>query len=94
MTKGKLMKALEDKWGFQLSGTDEFYGDNSNGIWVRSSESSTIDGLPVFDYNAWSHDPKEETYTMGVLNVVREFLSKAGWYAECYDPGTYMLWEM
>ena len=61
-------------------------------IWT-GEDAFDEDGLDLFNYYGFDSDPKEEVWTMGVRNPLFKLLEKAGWYAECHDPGTYFLLE-
>jgi hypothetical protein len=96
MKRKAMMKALEEKFGFTVATREEFDGceeKSDGGIWVKSSEETTIEGLRAFNYYAFDIDPKEEVYIMGVHKKVHNFLEKHGWYAEPYDAGTYMIYN-
>lgn len=97
MNREKMMKALADKWGFECATTEEFNGVE-HGIWIRSSEETEIEikgvNYMAFDYWAYEWDFKEKFYTMNVLNIVRDFVQKHGWFVSCHDPGTYMMYEV
>ena len=69
--------------------TEDFDG-TQGGIWI-SGENDVADkkGKQLFSYyNDGS------TYKFGVINHLVALLKKHGWYAEWYDAGTVMLWEI
>ena len=87
------IKAELIKLGVTVCGTTEdFYGKSesgSNGLWIGGEEGECKEtGYPFFDYYDMSDD-----YTFGVLSSLEEFVNDRGYYFECNDPGTYMLWE-
>lgn len=53
------------------------------------AEGGQIDGDNACDYNSWECDPNEETWIMGVHKKLKKVVEDAGWWVECYDPGTY-----
>lgn len=81
-----LKKAFPKMW---MKNSEDFSSDyNDNAIWTGEGSEGN-DGLPLFDY--YAEDPKEHVYVMGVRKTLHDLLNKHGWYAECYDPGTYFL---
>lgn len=77
--------------GVKVCGTtEEFYGEGSEhvGLWVSGEGDNKESGYPFFDYYDMSDD-----YTFGVLSSLEKTANDRGWYFECHDPGTYMLWE-
>ena len=87
----EMMVALKKK-GVAVAGTtNEFYSEDNeiNGIWVSGEEGTCKKtDLPFFDY----YGP-ESLYFFGTLQTLEDFIAKHGWYSECNDPGTFMLWE-
>jgi hypothetical protein len=78
-----LKKEFPKMW---LKPSEDFSREFEGGIWTGEG-SIDNDGLPMFDY--WSHE--ESIYEMGVRKTLLSLLEKHGWWAECYDAGTYML---
>jgi hypothetical protein len=93
LTREELTEKLREKFpNMHLRTTEEFDG-TSGGIWTSAEDSDLLwGGLPLFDY--YSQDGGSKSYTFGVNNHLYNFLEDCGWYAEYYDPGTVMLWEM
>jgi hypothetical protein len=81
------MTDLLDKHLNFLRTSEEFDGA-TGGIWTSAENGETLSGSRIFDY--YSESSK---YEFGVLNKFAKLLSKNGWYAEFYDPGTVMIWE-
>ena len=83
MDKFEMKKALEEKFpGVKVvSFSSEWYGDDSKGLVVSGEEGEVNDRAP-FDY----YNNKQE-----VESELESFLEDAGWFAECQDPGTYVL---
>ena len=93
ITREKLISKLQKAYPtITLRTTEEFNG-NEGGIWT-SGEDAPMDRtyMPIFDY--YVEDYKEANYIMGVRVHLHEFLKRNGWYAEWYDAGTMMLWEI
>lgn len=84
----ELTKAFPDCW-FK-PGVD-FDGNKNRAVW--SGEGSYIDGLDAFNYYWYDEDPKEEIWIMGVNRKLHDFVDTRGFYWECYDGGTYMLYR-
>ena len=53
------------------------------------AEGGTINGLSACDYYAFDYDPEEKIYVFGVHKKLKKVIEDAGWFVECYDPGTY-----
>ena len=86
LNRAELTDYLEKYLDF-LRTTEEFDG-TEGGIWTSAENGETLSGSKIFDY--YSESSK---YEFGVLNKFAKLLSKSGWYAEFYDPGTVMIWE-
>lgn len=56
------------------------------------AEGGLIDGVMACNYDA--DDPQEKIYTLGVHNDLRKALGRIGFFAECYDPGTYIAYRL
>ena len=82
MTKKELMKQLKEVFGLNAVCASEFYGRDSDGIWIRDDicKEST-------DYYNYADD------TMNEYNVLNQFLYEAGWHAEPYDSETIMIYQ-
>ena len=84
----KLEKAYPEIWMRQ---SEEFDGIGGR-IWTVSESCPTDkEGLPIFSNESKYTDFKEEFYTMGVRNHLRNFLERNGWYVEWYDSATLMI---
>lgn len=92
MDRANLINRLNNQFGLNATTADEFYGRVTDGIWVRNEGKVMPGDMPAFDSNATEYDPNEELYRMGVALEVDEVLTDAGWYAEPYDSGTWMIW--
>jgi hypothetical protein len=64
---------------------EDFEKRQTGSIWTGEG-SDMPDGSPAFDY--WNNH-----YTFGVHPELSTFLSKTGWHAECYDPGTFFIYK-
>lgn len=94
MTVKRMIEKLEAKWpeGSWMDGNEKGWGNC-----VLSGESCELDveidgekfKMPAFDY--YADDFMEQTYVMGVLKEVHEFVDTFGLYWEAQDPGTYLL---
>lgn len=72
--------------------TEEFKSDFKGGIWTTGESGIYAkDGFKLFDYYAYNRQKK---YELGVHNEIGNLLEKHGWYAEWYDCGTIMLWQI
>ena len=80
-----LVKTFPKGWFKESEGFDGREG----GIWTGEG-SEMKDGLSMFDY--WSEDYEEVIYQMGVHKDLIKILDEHGYYAEAYDPGTYMIY--
>lgn len=58
---------------------------------IMGGEGSNINGIPAFDY--YTDDYTEQLYVSGVNAELDSFLRDNGWWAECYDPGTWKIWK-
>ncbi len=61
---------------------------------VWSGEGSSIGDEQAFDPNAWEWDIEENHFTMMVNNKLHNYVKERGYYWECYDPGTFFLYEI
>ena len=92
MNEAQLINALETNYAIEAAPMSEFFGDNDRtGVWIQSTGEVGPEKLPAFDTEAWSYDPNEEMYRMGVAIEVGDFLSNNGWYAEPYDAETWLI---
>lgn len=83
-TREQLMELLKQKFPkMWMKPGEEFDPAYEGQIWTGEN-SFDNDGLPLFDYDAIS-----DMWVFGVRADLNEMLEKSGWYAECYDPGTY-----
>ena len=55
------------------------------------AEGGEVNGLPAADY--YNEDYKERFYVFGVHKALVNKLDELGFYAECYDPGTYLAYR-
>lgn len=71
--------------------TEDFFSDGTEGgIWLSGEDGITDKkGKLLFDYYN-----NGGPYTFGVINHFCEFIEKYGWYAEWYDAGTLMLYQV
>ena len=66
---------------------EEFYNaPDESGIWFKGSEDGLYDGLPLYT----NPSVDNETYMMGTLRVLEDFLDLHGYFSEPYDNGTLM----
>jgi hypothetical protein len=72
-----VIRTTEDFWGKDV--TEEW----KNGIWVCGECGYTYKGETAFGYHNES-----KKYHGGTLRSFMKLLSKNGWHAEWYDPGT------
>ena len=56
------------------------------------AEGGEIDGLLACNY--YTEDYEETVYIMGVHKKLVKLLNDNGFYAECYDPGTYLAFRL
>ena len=94
LSREDMMAALKSKFGLShVDTTENFFQDPNEGvggIWVGGENGETAsDGKELFDYYSTDYGK----YEFGVHNELNKFLEKNGWYAETYDPGTYMIWS-
>ena len=82
MTKKTLMKKLQEKFGLNAVCASEFYGRESDGIWIRDDICKESTG--------WYNYADE---TMNPENVLNKFINGAGWHAEPYDSETIMIYR-
>jgi len=66
----------------------EFDGNHDAKAW--SGEGSEINGEPAFDSEAWSHDPHEKSYVMGVHIDLYNFCHDRGYWWEAHDSATFI----
>jgi len=85
MERETLIKNLEKK-GVIVRGNTEEFDNSKGGIWISAEY---LENEYYFDYYATG-----KMYELGIRTTMDDFLGKRGWYAEWYDPGTIMLWEM
>jgi len=88
-----VIKEMKAKFNTECKPSSEFYGEPSKGIWVTGI-GTLDDDNSAFDYASTDYDFTEEVFTMGVHNTVNKYLEDAGYYAEPYDAGTWMLWPI
>lgn len=88
LSRDKLIKELKVEFPDGWFKTSEEFDGKENAVW--SGEGWGIDGLPAFDYYAMSH----ELFPLGVNHKLVAFLEKRGWFAECYDAGTYFFYKI
>ena len=76
----------------ELADKEEF--DGGMGIWVKNTESASIDinGTQINVLDMYTHDPQEHFWIMGVAKPLHEWLEAEGWHAEPYDAGTLMIY--
>ena len=87
----RLQKAFPNITGIR-PGSELGYGDDC--IFLGDcAEGGTIDGYGACYYNAWSDDPNEEIWVLGVHKDLREKLDQLGFFPECHDPGTYLAYR-
>lgn len=73
----------------------EAWGAGKNSVHLGdAAEGGTIDGMKACDYYAYEFDPDEKFYTFGVHNKLVKYLESLGYYAECYDPGTFIAYPI
>jgi len=86
----KLMDILESKYPKMFLRTTEQFSGSKGGIWTSGEDNLPAkDGKSLFDYYA-----DGGKYELGVHKEIGDLLLKHGWYAEWYDCGTIMLWEI
>ena len=73
-----LIRTTEDFWGIDVP---EWW---TNGIWLCGECGYTYKGGTAFAY----YNQSSKNYSGGILKSFMKLLSKNGWYAEWYDPGT------
>jgi hypothetical protein len=89
-TREKMMELLEAKYPQMFLRTTEEFDGGKGGIWTSGEDGLTAeDGFALFNY-----DSEGKHYELGVHTEIYEFLEGHGWYAEWYDSGTIMLWEI
>ena len=84
-TRENLMAILKAKYPSMFLKTTEEFDGGKNGDEAK-------DGRPLFDY--YTQDGGEVHYVFGVHKEIGAILEKNGWYAEWYDAGTLMFYEM
>ena len=96
LSREDLVSEIKAEYNVSFIKTTEEFGTNPGGLWMSAEDPRQVgkNDFPLFDYYSDEFDPKEKTYTMGVLKEFEKFLADRGWYAEFYDGGTVMLWEM
>ena len=89
--RDELMDAIFNRFGLKSRTTEEF-GSSPGGIWLSGEDGTTAsDGVPLFDSYAGGMGPYDD---FGVHTEFNNFIEPYGFFAEWYDPGTLMLWEM
>lgn len=80
-----LMESLK---GLTIVGprTTEEFGIENGGIWISAEEEN--------NKLYFSYYKEHGGFELGVHYTIKNFLKRRGWYAEWYDPGTIMLWEI
>ena len=86
-TRARLLKAMDKKFpGNTFRKGEDFDSGYKGQIWT-GEDAFDKDGINLFNYYP--------TYGLwddcGVRTQLAELLEKAGWRAECHDPGTYFL---
>lgn len=90
LTRKELKEQLENKFPDATFRTTEEFNGSKGGIWTSGeNDDVTWGGFPLFDYYG-----SGKKYTLGVNNLLHNFLEKRGWYGEWNDPGTMMLWKI
>ena len=96
LSKEQVIKRLEKKFP-NISGICDGgpmgYGPESI-LLGDAAEGGTIDDFPACNYYGWESDPKENIWIMGVHKGLYKELGDMGWYAECYDPGTFIAYPV
>ena len=67
------------------------YGDQDAIFLGDVAEGGLIDDISACDY--YNEDYKEVIYVFGVHKKLRAKLNSLGFYAECFDPGTYVAYR-
>jgi hypothetical protein len=89
-TREKMMELLEAKYPQMFLRTTEEFDGGKGGIWTSGEDGlAGKDGFALFNYYA-----EGKRYQFGVHTEIYEFLEGHGWYAEWYDCGTIMLYEI
>jgi hypothetical protein len=89
-TREKMMELLEAKYPQMFLRTTEEFDGGKGGIWTSGEDGlAGKDGFALFNYYA-----EGKCYQFGVHTEIYNFLEKHGWYAEWYDCGTIMLYEI
>lgn len=83
VSKNVMMERIQKKFALNAVDATDFYGYESDGIWIRDDICTEKTGF----YNYADG-------TMDDSNVLNKFLNKAGWFAEPYDSETIMLYKM
>ena len=92
-TRENLMAILKAKYPSMFLKTTEEFDGGKGGIWVGGENGDEAkDGRPLFDY--YTQYGGEVHYVFGVHKEIGAILEKNGWYAEWYDAGTLMFYEM
>jgi hypothetical protein len=73
-----LIRTTEDFWGKDI--TEAW----TNGIWLCGECGYTYKRETAFVY----YNQSSKNYSGGILKSFMKLLSKNGWHAEWYDPGT------
>jgi hypothetical protein len=87
----KLKGLLKSKWNIPFVKTTEEFSGSEGGLWLSAEDCVDMsDGFPMFDYYTMNYN----RYEIGVHTGFESWLSTRGWYAEWYDAGTIMLYEI
>jgi hypothetical protein len=78
-----LIRTTEDFWGKDI--TEAW----KNGIWLCGECGYTYKGGTAFAY----YNDSSKNYHGGILRSFMKLLSKNGWHAEWYDPGTVFIFQ-
>jgi len=93
-TREKMMELLGAKYPNMFLRTTEEFDGGKGGIWTSGEDGlEAEDGWALFDYYAEIRSFGFK-YQLGVHTEIYEFLEGHGWYAEWYDCGTIMLYEI
>lgn len=90
ISREQLMNKLKRAYPKMHVSTTEDFSGSTGGIWLGAECVYDRNEMPVFDY--WTEN--YTSYTFGVINHFYNFLERNGWYAEWYDCGTIMLYEI
>ena len=82
-----LIETLEKKFPESKPTTTRDFNGVEGGIWFRGSEDVLANGERVFDYY-------NEAWDFSINPRIDKVLAKAGYFAEPYDSGTCMAYEI